>query len=57
MAGKHHVIIGGGTAGYNAIRTLRQLGSTDDITLVSAEEPYSRMVLPYVLEQGITEGH
>ncbi|HEX9844547.1 MAG TPA: FAD-dependent oxidoreductase [bacterium] len=57
MAGKRHVIVGAGTAGYNAIRTLRQMGSTDEITLVSAERPYSRMVLPYFLEQGISEAH
>jgi NAD(P)H-nitrite reductase large subunit len=57
MAGKKHLIVGAGTAGYNAVRTLRQLGSTDEITLVSAETPYSRMVLPYYLEQGITEAH
>jgi len=57
MAGKKHVIVGAGTAGYNAARTLRQLGSTDEITLVSAETPYSRMVLPYFLERGISEGH
>ncbi len=57
MAGKKHVIVGAGTAGYNAIRTLRQLGSSDEITLISAERPYSRMVLPYYLEQGIGEAH
>jgi NAD(P)H-nitrite reductase large subunit len=57
MAGKKHLIIGAGTAGYNAIRTLRQLGSRDEITLVSAERPYSRMVLPYYLEGSISEGH
>jgi len=57
MAAKKHVIVGAGTAGINAIRTLRQLGSEDEITLVSAERPYSRMVLPYYLEQGISEAH
>jgi NAD(P)H-nitrite reductase large subunit len=57
MAGKRHLIVGAGTAGYNAIRTLRQQGSTDEIALVSAERPYSRMVLPYYLEQGISEAH
>ena len=54
---KKHVIVGAGTAGYNAIRTLRQMGSDDEITLISAERPYSRMVLPYYLEQGISESH
>ena len=57
MATKKHLIVGAGTAGYNAIRTLRQSGSQDQIALVSAEHPYSRMVLPYFLEQGISEGH
>lgn len=57
MAGKKHLIVGAGTAGYNAIRTLRQLGSEDEITLVSAERPYSRMVLPYYLDEGISEAH
>lgn len=57
MAAKKQLIVGAGTAGTNAIRTLRQMGNSDDIALVSAEPPYSRMVLPYVLEQGIAEGH
>ena len=44
-----HLIIGGGTAGLNAIRTIREeerlVGATpSEITLVSAERPYSRMV-------------
>ena len=54
---KRHLIIGAGTAGANAIRTLRQSGNTDEIVLVSAEMPYSRMVLPYYLEQSISEAH
>ena len=57
MSAKRHVIIGAGTAGINAIRTLRQLGDQGEIHLVSAESPYSRMVLPYYLEQAITEPH
>jgi len=57
MAGKRHVIVGAGTAGINCIRTLRQLGDTGEITLVSGEPPYSRMVLPYYLEHGISEAH
>ena len=57
MADKRHVILGAGTAGINCIRTLRQLGDTGSITLVAAERPYSRMVLPYYLEQGIGESH
>jgi NAD(P)H-nitrite reductase large subunit len=53
-----HLIIGGGTAGMNAIRTIRE-EETDrsTITLVSAEKPYSRMVLPYYLDRSIAESH
>ena len=51
MANKRHVILGAGTAGLNAIRTLRQMGDNGEITLVSAERPYSRMVLPYYLDE------
>ncbi|MCZ6556621.1 MAG: FAD-dependent oxidoreductase [SAR324 cluster bacterium] len=57
MATKRHVIVGAGTAGLNAIRTLRQAGDKGEIALVSAEAPYSRMVLPYYLDQSITEAH
>ena len=57
MASKKHLIVGAGTSGANAIRTIRQSGSQDEIALVSAEHPYSRMVLPYYLEQGISETH
>lgn len=52
-----HLILGAGTAGVNAIRTLRQLGDTGEILLVAAEEPYARMVLPYYLDGGISESH
>jgi NADH dehydrogenase FAD-containing subunit len=49
-----HLIIGGGTAGMNAIRTIREEeGERSEITLVSAEKPYSRMVLPYYLDRSI----
>src|SRR5262247_232179 len=57
---RRHVIVGGGTAGHNAITTIRQLESRDepsDITLVTAERPYSRMVLPYYLGRTIAESH
>ena len=51
-----HLIIGGGTAGINAIRTIREEeGEKSQITLVSAERPYSRMVLPYYLDRSIAE--
>jgi NAD(P)H-nitrite reductase large subunit len=52
--------VGGGTAGHNAITTIRQLEPRDepsDLVLVSAERPYSRMVLPYYLGRTIAESH
>jgi NAD(P)H-nitrite reductase large subunit len=53
-----HLIIGGGTAGLNCIRTIREEeASPSEITLVSAERPYSRMVLPYYLGGSIAESH
>ena len=53
-----HLIIGGGTAGINAIRTIREEETEkSQITLVSAERPYSRMVLPYYLDRSIAESH
>lgn len=53
-----HLIIGGGTAGINAIRTIREEeAERSEITLVSAEPPYSRMVLPYYLDRSIAESH
>ena len=53
-----HLIVGGGTAGINAIRTIREEeGEKSQLTLVSAERPYSRMVLPYYLDRSISESH
>jgi NAD(P)H-nitrite reductase large subunit len=53
-----HLIVGGGTAGMNAIRTIREEErERSEITLVSAEKPYSRMVLPYYLDRSIAESH
>jgi NAD(P)H-nitrite reductase large subunit len=53
-----HLIVGGGTAGINAIRTIREEETEkSEITLVSAERPYSRMVLPYYLDRTIAESH
>jgi NAD(P)H-nitrite reductase large subunit len=55
---KRHVIVGGGTAGLNAILTIREHDRGEsEITLVSAERPYSRMVLPYYLSRNIAESH
>ena len=58
MASKRHVIIGAGTGGLNAITTIREIDhGASEIVLVSAERPYSRMVLPYYLARDITESH
>lgn len=54
MNGRHHVVVGAGTAGFNAISTLAELeGQPLNVTLVSAELPYARMVLPYYLSSEI----
>src|SRR5438128_2273346 len=54
MTSRHHVIVGAGTAGFNAIGTLAELeGQPLNVTLVSAELPYARMVLPYYLSSEI----
>jgi NADPH-dependent 2,4-dienoyl-CoA reductase/sulfur reductase-like enzyme len=53
---RRHVVVGGGTAGLNAIRTIREHdGGASEIVLVSAERPYARMVLPYYLGGQIAE--
>jgi NAD(P)H-nitrite reductase large subunit len=53
-----HVIVGGGTAGVNAIRAIRAYDrGAAEVLLVSAERPYSRMVLPYYLGRSIAESH
>jgi NAD(P)H-nitrite reductase large subunit len=53
---RRHVVVGGGTAGLNAILTIREHDrGASEIVLVSAERPYSRMVLPYYLGRGIAE--
>src|SRR5438552_143059 len=58
MMARRHLIIGGGTAGMNAIRTIREEeAERSEISLVSAEKPYSRMVLPYYLDRSIAESH
>jgi len=55
---RRHLIVGGGTAAVNAIRTIREEETEkSEITLVTAERPYSRMVLPYYLDRSIAEGH
>ncbi|MEK7205661.1 MAG: FAD-dependent oxidoreductase, partial [candidate division NC10 bacterium] len=58
MIAKRHVIVGGGTAGLNAILAIREHDrGGSEVVLVSAERPYSRMVLPYYLGRGIAEAH
>ncbi len=58
MASTRHVIVGAGTAGLNAITTIREIDrGASEIVLVSAERPYSRMVLPYYLGRSISESH
>jgi NAD(P)H-nitrite reductase large subunit len=58
MASKRHIIVGGGTAGMNAITTIREIDhGASEVVLVSAERPYSRMVLPYYLGRDISEAH
>jgi NADPH-dependent 2,4-dienoyl-CoA reductase/sulfur reductase-like enzyme len=52
-----HVVLGAGTAGFNAITTLLSLQPDADVTLVSAEVPYARMVLPYYLSSEIEEAN
>ena len=48
--GVHHLIIGSGPAGLNAIETIRSLdGGSSRITLIGDEPAYSRMVLPYYI--------
>ena len=58
MMARRHVIVGGGTAGLNAMLTIREQDQGEsEIVLVSAERPYSRMVLPYYLGRSIAESH
>jgi len=58
MARTRHVIVGGGTAGLNAVTTIRQYDrGQSEIYWVSSEQPYARMVLPYYLHGSISETH
>ena len=52
-----HVILGNGPAGVVAAETLRRAAPADEILLVGneAEPPYSRMAIPYLLEENIDE--
>jgi NAD(P)H-nitrite reductase large subunit len=54
---RRHVVVGGGPAGIFAIETIRSLAPGDEITLISDEPAYSRMVLPYFMAREIPEAH
>jgi len=55
---KHHVIIGGGPVGINAVETIRQFDDGDsNITLVCDEPAHSRMALPYWLSGQFPREH
>ena len=54
----HHVIIGGGPVGTNAIETIRQFDNgSSQITLVCDEPAHSRMALPYWLSGQFPREH
>jgi len=52
-----YAIVGAGPAGVAAADTLREVDKSGDIVLVSGEPepPYSRMAIPYYLEENIAE--
>jgi NAD(P)H-nitrite reductase large subunit len=52
-----HIIIGAGPAGVVAAETLRKADPDADITIIGdePEPPYSRMAIPYLLTDNITE--
>lgn len=52
-----HVILGNGPAGVVAAETLRRAAPADEIVMVGSEDapPYSRMAIPYLLEENIDE--
>ena len=52
---QQHLIIGAGPAGLAAARTIREVQADAGITLVGSENPYARMVLPYLMEGRIEE--
>lgn len=52
------VVLGSGTAAFNLITTLCEFqGNAANVTLVSPEVPYARMVLPYYLSSEIEESN
>jgi len=53
--GKKHLIIGCGTAALSAIRKIREVNSSDEVSLVTMEThaPYSPAALPYLISRRI----
>ncbi len=53
----HYIIVGAGPAGVIACETIRRQDQGAQITLLSGQQqpPYSRMAIPYLLEQKIDE--
>jgi len=52
-----HLILGNGPAGVVAAETLRKAAPRDEIVMAGSEDapPYSRMAIPYLLEENIDE--
>jgi len=52
-----HIIVGVGPAGVTACETIRRMDPNAEITLLTGqnEPPYSRMAIPYLLEEKIDE--
>lgn len=52
-----HLILGNGPTGVIAAETLRRAAPQDEIVMVGSEDapPYSRMAIPYLLEENIDE--
>ncbi len=52
-----YIIVGAGPSGVIACETIRKLNQSAQITLITgqSEPPYSRMAIPYFLEEKITE--
>lgn len=52
-----HLVLGNGPAGVVAVEALRNAAPNDEIVMVGGEDapPYSRMAIPYLLEENIDE--
>ncbi|HRP74419.1 MAG TPA: FAD-dependent oxidoreductase [Rhodocyclaceae bacterium] len=52
-----HLVLGNGPAGVVAVEALRNAAPNDEIVMVGGEDapPYSRMAIPYLLEDNIDE--